>query len=235
MTGVLFGGALNEATTFNSRLQPTTIQAGSLLTLGFTFGTTNNNGNIQTQTIDDGTDPVKTQTYSYDTVNRLGSASEDSTWSQSYVYDQYGNRGILAGSNDPRMGLGLVLDVTTSSTSIVPFTNNRWSAVGVQYDNGQSGGRGDLTGVQLDPNDSYSATFDAENRNTSVTAISGGTAETVNYNYDGDGRRVLKSVVGGATTTFVYDAQGNLAPSMDRQRTMERNISRPTIWEVRGW
>ncbi len=33
----------------------------------------------------------------------------------------------------------------------------------------------------------------------------------MNYSYDGDGRRVKKAVTGGATTYYVYDAQGNLA------------------------
>ncbi len=39
----------------------------------------------------------------------------------------------------------------------------------------------------------------------------GGTTTTVNYAYDGDGKRVTKAVSGGATTTYLYDAKGDLS------------------------
>jgi RHS repeat-associated protein len=107
-----------------------------------------------------------------------------------------------------------------SSTSAVPFDpSNRWNGTGVKYDNNNSAcgygtnpvcGRGNLTDVQLDANDSYHAVFDAENRKTSITTVIGGTSQTVNYSYDGDGKRVQK-IVGSSTVTYVYDAQGNLA------------------------
>src|SRR5207247_4211717 len=48
------------------------------------------------------------------------------------------------------------------------------------------------------------SSHDAENRQT--TTNGGGTT----YGYDGEGRRVLKTVE-GATTVFVYDALGRLA------------------------
>lgn len=154
---------------------------------------------------------MKTQTYSYDALNRLTGATEGSTWSQTYCYDPYGNRALLVGSADPSVGTDKVLETATSSCSSVPFTNNRWTATGVQYDGGQTGGRGNLTDVQLDASDSYHAVFDAESRNTSVTTVLGGVSQTVNYSYDGDGRRIQKAVIGSSMTTFVYDAQGHLA------------------------
>ncbi len=99
---------------------------------------------------------------------------------------------------------------TSSSCSPLPFANNRLTGAGVQYDNGQSGGRGDLTSVQMDPSDSFNAVYDAENRNTSATTLLGGASQTINYGYDGEGKRVTKSISGGAAVTFVYDAQGQL-------------------------
>ena len=55
---ILDGSGLTEARTYNSRLQPVSIQAGSLLTLGYYYCpggastcSTNNNGNVQRQTI----------------------------------------------------------------------------------------------------------------------------------------------------------------------------------------
>ena len=202
----IFGGALTETTTFNSRLQATQILAGSLLSIGYTYNSTANNGNLLNQSINDGTNPVKTQTYSYDPLNRLATASEDSTWSQTYVYDPYGNRALYSTSNDPSAGVGKILLAMTASNTSVPFNSkNQWSGTGVIYDP-----RGNLTNVPEDAQDSFQANYDAENRNTSVTALVGGTSQTVNYAYDGDGKRVQKTV-GGATTMFVYDAFGHLA------------------------
>jgi RHS repeat-associated protein len=53
-------------------------------------------------------------------------------------------------------------------------------------------------------------TYDGENR--LLTFTSGGT--TAAYDYDGEGRRVRKTVTGAGTTVFVYDAAGLLAMEM---------------------
>ena len=49
------GNGVTETTTFNTRLQPTQIQANglstALLTVGYSYGSTSNNGNVQAQTI----------------------------------------------------------------------------------------------------------------------------------------------------------------------------------------
>ena len=50
-------------------------------------------------------------------------------------------------------------------------------------------------------------TYDAENR---LVASTQPNMPALSYSYDGDGRRVTKNV-GGAITTYVYDAQGQLA------------------------
>ncbi len=52
-----------------------------------------------------------------------------------------------------------------------------------------------------------------ENRQTGFSSISNGTAT---YTYDGDGRRVTKTT-GGVTTTYVYDAKGDLASEYSTQ------------------
>ncbi len=101
--------------------------------------------------------------------------------------------------------MSLLLDATTASTTSVPFgTNNRWNAGGAGYD-----ARGNLTGASASPN-SFTATYDAENRQIQTVGNIGGTTTTVNYAYDGDGKRVTKAVTGGATTTYLYDAHGHL-------------------------
>src|SRR5262249_50377044 len=95
------GTSLWERTTYNTRLQTEQIRLGtvanpsSLLQLDYTYGTTANNGNVQTQVITISS-TVMSQTYGYDALNRLISASEGSTWSQTYAYDRYGNRAVTA-------------------------------------------------------------------------------------------------------------------------------------------
>jgi RHS repeat-associated protein len=128
------------------------------------------------------------------------------------VYDTYGNRALLSTSSDPGTGLAHIMEIPTTSVGSVPFnaSTNRWNFSGALYDNGQSGGPGNLTNVQADSNNLFSATYDAENRQVSTSGKVAGVTTTVNYTYDGDGRRIIKNVAGGSTTTYVYDATGNL-------------------------
>jgi RHS repeat-associated protein len=78
---------------------------------------------------------------------------------------------------------------------------------------------GNVTGIPLSPGAPppcntaptgsmlRTASYDGENRMTSVTPSSGG---TTSYAYDGNGQRVQKTTPTG-TTVFVYDAKGELA------------------------
>jgi RHS repeat-associated protein len=99
-----------------------------------------------------------------------------------------------------------VLVMPTTNTGSVPFdSRNRWTFAGATY-----AANGNLTDVQLN-GDIVHAIYDGENRQISTTVTLAGIAQTVTYTYDGGGRRVKKAVTGGATTTYVYDSQGNLA------------------------
>ncbi len=60
---------------------------------------------------------------------------------------------------------------------------------------------------------SFTVTYDVENRQTGFSSISNGTAT---YTYNGDGRRVTKTT-SGVTTTYVYDAKGDLASEYSTQ------------------
>jgi len=48
---IQLGNGLGESTSYNGRLQPTQILVPGLLTLGYDFGSSQNNGNVQRQTI----------------------------------------------------------------------------------------------------------------------------------------------------------------------------------------
>ncbi len=164
-------------------MQPTSIAAGSLLSLTFGYGSSDNNGNVLSQSIA----PLGvTQSYTYDPLNRLQSAAEGSNWSQTFD-GRYGNRRVTA-----RTGLGV------SPLEPAVFDGNNRIA--------DSGWQDDAAGnVTLDPANDV-MTSDGENR---LVRFAGG-GMTVDFSYDGEGRRV-KKVGGGDTTVYVYSAMGQLA------------------------
>jgi RHS repeat-associated protein len=203
------GNLLWEHANFNTRLQPTEIgigtgQTGSAsvdrLKLTYDYGTTDNNGNVKSQTIAVPTvgaaaGTTLNQCYTYDEFNRLKGAEEKTgatpcagttVWTQKYMYDQQGNRRFDAGTTIP---------VGFPNPTINAANNNRIdTSQGYVYD---------LAGnVTQDPIHAY--TFDAEERQTKVDNGATGT-----YSYDGRGQRV-KSITSAGTTLYVYDAMGRL-------------------------
>jgi RHS repeat-associated protein len=192
---------MTEQWCYNNRLQPTGVRLGSaanganvcsnpgsdLLNLAYSYGTTNNNGNLVSQTI---ARPGQSWTESYpnyDGINRLTAASEASGWSQTYGYDNFGNRAVLTG----------VVNSYATPTAISQYANNRWNGNGTGYDSA-----GNQTALPY-----RTFTYDAENR---LVASTQPNTAAISYSYDGDGRRAMKNV-GGAITIYVYDAQGQLA------------------------
>ena len=186
------GNSISQSEQFNSRLEPTQIAAGSLMTLGYGYGTTNNNGNPLSHTI--ARPGVSTSlSYGYDGANRLASASQTGTtvWSQTYGFDNFGNRWLNTYSGLPAP------TVEVPRTSSWYGTNNRistWS-----YD---SAGNILLVNGMM-----RTFTYNAEN--LQITAAVNGTTTT--YLYDGNGQRVKKTVGAGTPTVYVYDAMGSLA------------------------
>jgi len=210
-----YGNNLYEQTCYNNRLQPTAIwvrnansndcaspNSSDLLNLQLGYpASPHNNGNLTSQNIYASSSTPYSQSYTYgDGLNRLSSATETSGWTQTYVYDAFGNRAVLAGAGQYIPNPGQTPQ--TTSTSTVPYNtttnNNQWTAA--TYD---SSGNGNMT------NDGLNAmTYYADNMlKTSSNSNNG----SVTYFYDGDGHRVQKVVAGGASTTYVYDAGGQLA------------------------
>jgi RHS repeat-associated protein len=193
---VKLGNGLWEQMLFNTRLQVTQIGVGpgvtpgdtSKLRLDYNYGpSATNNGNLRSQTI---TLPglSLTQTYTYDDLNRLKTASEGS-WSQTYGYDRFGNRWVTG--YIPTPGL------TPQSQAAYELTTNRlW---GSSHYNAAGNQTSDPTGRMFG--------YDAENRLISSTA------NNLIFSYDGEGRRVKKvssTVNGSVTAVFVYNAQGQM-------------------------
>lgn len=99
-----YGNNLINAVSYNNRLQPIEIKLGtsgspsSIIDLDYTYGTTTNNGNVQSLAYSGG-GLTYTQTFAYDALNRLTTSQENSgaNWSQTNGYDRYGNRWINLG------------------------------------------------------------------------------------------------------------------------------------------
>jgi RHS repeat-associated protein len=226
-----YGNGLIHSMAYNSRHQPTEIRLGrpdnleSVLRLGYIYGTAsnvngqdpeitlaNNNGNVARIKYLISGAVQYTQTFQYDSLNRLSYAVEhnngayndaDRAWYQTFDYDRYGNRGInVANTSDN-------VDAANRALQLADFSmaNNRITHTDFFYD-----AAGNLIS---EPGKNY--TYDAENRIVTATVAGGAPSQ---YIYDGNGHRV-KKIVGGVATRFEYGAGGEL--------TTERNDSNSNV------
>jgi RHS repeat-associated protein len=211
------GNRIIESWSYNDRLQPTGMQAGGLLVLNFypcdggAIACTNNNGNIWRETIASAAmSGSVTQEYRYDMLNRLEVAVESPSagvsasssciasiggnWCQQFGYDAYGNRSVNSYS-------GGMSPATNTPIAVSNFDGSNHITV----NSAQPDAGGNLQ--QIGGSNGQSFAYDAENR---LITVSSGSSTIASYAYDGDGRRVQETA-GGLTTTYIYDALGDLA------------------------
>ncbi len=205
---IQIGNGLWETAQFNNRLQVTQLGLGtsandtSVWKLNYEFGeldtngnvnVNKNNGNIAKQTVTSAAG-IFTQTYRYDSLERLKEAKETSggnqTWIQNFAYDRYGNR---IGQNQTVGG------ITSSGTPTVDVNTNRFTTgQGYVYD---------FAGNIVQDNQGRQFIFNGDNKQVEVrnsqNQIIG------QYFYDADGKRI-KKVTNDEITVFVYSG-GKLA------------------------
>jgi YD repeat-containing protein len=148
-----FGNGLIHGITYNTRLQTNQIKLGtsgtptSVLSLVYNYGSTTNNGNVQSITYNGG-GLSYTQTYGYDALNRLTTSVENggASWSQTNGYDRYGSRWIDLGGG----------------TQSLYFNTSNNRITGSTYDNAGN--------LQNDGFQSY--TYDGENKISKVDGVS---------------------------------------------------------------
>jgi len=228
----LGNGRWETATYDTERLQVTQIGLGvtdstqNLLKLEFKYNTpstADNNGSMREQKITVptvGNNPgfTATQTYTYDDLNRLESATEtissSQTWKQTFSLDRYGNRRFnTSGSNTTTLGsCSEAICNPTISTS-----NNRLTSSGYDYDE---------NGALIENAAGERFGYDAENHQTKFFAsTNSGSTPDATYHYDGEGKRV-KKIVSDEVTVFVYDASGQLVAEYATQiETTEAEVS----------
>jgi RHS repeat-associated protein len=217
-----------ESTQVNLRRQPNRIALGTVrnatdvLRLDYSYGTTVNNGNVLSQTItvpSVGSTPGFTaaQSYTYDNLNRLSSATEtiggNPSWKQSFVFDIYGNRTF-----DEANTTTLTKSCGTSPNFTVCAADRKVQNPEILTTNNQIKPHQDGDGIadyafDASGNNTKNAggqnfVYDGENRQIEVR--NGGTL-IGQYYYDGDGKRVKKVVpAAGETTIFVYGGGAEL-------------------------
>jgi RHS repeat-associated protein len=211
MTAFVSGNAINNAFTYNKRLQPINMSAiapslpppnQTVFSVGYNFHLGNgNNGNVYG--ITNYKDANRNQTFTYDPLNRLISAQNTGTdcnaitvngktkyWGNNYVYDAWGN---LYQKNVTKCG--------AENLGITILNTNRIGTAGYGYD--------DAGNMTANATDAVNATFDAESRISTATK----SGSTTTYVYDSDGNRVKKTNGSSYDTLYWYMTPGIVAES----------------------
>ena len=186
------GNGLTETLTYNNLLQrasdklASSIQTFANRSFGFTSG--QNNGDVMS--ITDNLQSNRTQTFSYDSLNRLSTAQSNATsgsdcWAQQFGYDAWSN---LLTATPTRSGCPM------TQLNVGVNANNQITNSGFSYD----------AAGNLHTDGSHTYTYDAEDRLSQVD--NGGTAT---YTYTGAGLRVQKQA--GNTTQYVFLGSQSIA------------------------
>jgi len=183
------GASLVSTLYYNSRLQPCRISVrsagvspancgdtsniGNVLDFSYNFALgTADNGNVSE--ITNNRDTTRSQSFTYDTLNRIATAKTTATsgancWGETFSYDVWANLLSIG-------GLSGYFTCTQEMLNVGETVKNQIS--GNTYD-----AAGNLTASPPPASASYA--YDAENRLTTTAGVT--------YTYDGDGKRVQKS------------------------------------------
>jgi RHS repeat-associated protein len=191
------GNGVTESTVLNKRfqLQEETVSNPAIYNFAdhvYNYGT-QNNGNVLSVT--NQLNSSRTQTFGYDSLNRLNSATE-SRWGLAFVDDAWGNRlqqNLTAGS------AGAIQITVDGNNHIQGAPANCTAANMYCYD---------AAGNLLHDNLNHQYVFDGENR---ITQVDSGATK---YTYTSDGMRVRKDVSGSDSTEYLYFS-GNIIAERD--------------------
>jgi RHS repeat-associated protein len=146
-----------------------------------------NNGNVWE--VKDALNSSQSQTYTYDSLNRITSFSLGGRLSQQYGLDSFGNMGIVMAGVQTS-----TFDPATNRISNLPCANTEapYDGAGNQFcDTGQDG-----TVRQI--------AYDANNQISQIATAGNTSHPFVVYDYDGNGNRVRKNNADGTFTEYLY-------------------------------
>ncbi len=217
------GNGLSHQIGYNSRLQPISISLGSALSLNYSYGFTgsgfsNNNGNI-TNIDYTGGGLYYTQTFTYDSLNRLATANENSgaSWTQTNIYDRYGNR--LPSDRSP------LLSFNASNNR---FVNLPYDDAGNLLNDGAHSYAYDAENkiVKVDGNSSY--IYDGEGKR--VRKLIGENIRMI-YGISGELLSEYNGTTGAIQKEYIYGANGLTATieSSNTQYLTEDHLGSPRI------
>lgn len=187
------GASINAAFSYNSRLQPLQIfsgtnsapsltgstcpaTVGNIMHLVYAFNLgASDNGNVAS--VANCRDTKRTQTFTYDSLNRITSAATQNatcTYCWGFRYGHMNGSSFVPGI-DPWGNLFEVTLTQGSGTTLSQSVNNKNQFVGMTYD---------ASGNLINDAAGHTYTYDNENRIISTAGTS--------YLYDGDGERVVK-------------------------------------------
>ena len=172
------------------------------LTYNYNGANNHNNGNVQS--ITDNLASWRSQSFTYDSLNRLASAQTTGThttnptdcWAESYAYDAWGN--LLSDQPNPTTQSAYTGCAAEATFSTSANTKNQIALLA--YD--AAGNVTTSCGVYMAA--PATCTYDAENHITQFSWSGGSTT----YTYDGDGKRVMKS---GSPGTIYWYGSGSEA------------------------
>src|SRR5271165_5673986 len=183
------------------------------LAYNFTDSAGHNNGNMQT--ITNNQDWHRTQSFTYDSLNRIATAQTNATnkpayqgdnsiaacWAETYTYDPWGNL-LSMGPNSTSQPnyVGCTQESGFNYTGAIS-TNNRVTQTGFAYDAAGN--------MMAGPGATY--VYDAENHLTQTAGVT--------YTYDGDGKRVMKS----NGTIYWYGTSSDAFMETDLSNNMKAN------------
>lgn len=180
-TSITFGNGLVDGRTYDSKYRIENWTLGSLINKTYTW---QDDDNITA--ITDNLNSVNNRTYGYDAIHRLITAN--GPWgSGSYSYDANGNR------------MTKIEGSISTNYNYFANTNRLQSTTGSEVATYSYDSNGNIT------NDgTHTYQFNQRNR---LNKVDSGT--TAIYNYDGEGRRVKKTI-GSTNILYFYDKEGKL-------------------------
>jgi RHS repeat-associated protein len=188
VSSMTYGNSVVGTIGYDNQYRVSSITAGTVMTLSYD----QYDANANIQHITNSLDSTKNKSFTYDTLDRLATATSSGIWgSLAWTYDGVGNR-------------------QTEGSTVYTYTagTNKLTGVGGQTYNFDSDGNTTADGTR-------GYTYNQNQRMTQ--AVNGAT--TANYTYNGNGQRV-KKVVGGTTTVFHYTLSGQIIAESDNTGTI---------------